>query len=1114
MTNDESPVDVAAVDAAAPGDEAPRGDAAAEQVSASGSAPRRRRAASPSSRTTRARKTASQPTDPIPAPSETQEAAPSVPDMSAAPGILAQASDVPASAEGGAAETAPAATKRPARRPATRRHTAAAEPAQTDGTPPPVAESRDPVAPELVTEQAGPAAAAAAAPAPLTRPTRNRRTARGRGKAEAAVEAAPGAEQVPSTEMEAPVVETPVSADAPTAPEPIGEPVTRTRRTPRGRRRGAPEALASETDTAVAAAPLVESPLPVVEPPVQTVAEEMVAEPAKGRGRRAAAPRKRAEAPVELQKGARLVTRRGVVDLVINGQTVPPVLFFGNMDGAKEQRRVVSEVQRAAQAGVHLYSTLIELICPLPPEDVVYDMLDTRIQALLDADPQGYVIPRIVFVPAPGWRKQYPNEVNHYADGTTDDPSIASDLFWREAEQAIGAVVEHVRRTTYGERVIGYHLERGEWFHPADGGYDRSYANREAFRTWLRHKYKNSEAALRASWYDGQVQFYTAEIPAAPTSPRPELAFLEPRRDRCTIDFLEYTSDITADRLISLARAIKEASDGQALVSVCYGYTFEFGHTYSGHLSLGKVLSSTAIDILSGPPSYRDRQAGGAGSFPSPVHSCALHGKLWISEDDTKTYLAAGAESPDDFNPRIENRFFTEQVQERAVGKSLAYQCGISWMDTWGEGWLDSPDVWQQPGQGVTRLASYLPLRKPPAPEVAFIVGEKSLCHVQRGEAFVRRILQDHRDMAQRCGASVGFYLQSDLTARAFPTDAKLYVFLTPYRLSGEQREAIKEKLQSNKKTLVWLFAPGTCDSRGEPEESAHELVGITLRQQSWNSEVGSRIVDSRHPIVSQMHQRTVGIRERLNPSFYIDDENPRVTILAEYQQSGLPSIAVRELDGWSSVFCGEPTLSMDLLRGLCKYAGVHLFTPTGDDYLFAGDGWITLHCVREGQKTLALPAPAAVFDMTENRFLGEDLREVRLAVRARTTHRLCVGTIESLRKLGFPGVEKAARARRGRAAARPETVAAEAVETLADMLPPSETHLPIESSAPLDGVVDEMEPIEVAADGPEGENGAAGESEQDRHRRRRRRGGRGRGRRGGRGGAPAGAPAGDAPAG
>src|SRR5690348_1975980 len=100
MTNDESPVDVAAVDAAAPGDETPRGDAAAEPVSASGSAPRRRRAASPSPRTTRARKTASQPTEPIPAPSGAQELVSAAPETSVSPGALVQTSELPASPKG------------------------------------------------------------------------------------------------------------------------------------------------------------------------------------------------------------------------------------------------------------------------------------------------------------------------------------------------------------------------------------------------------------------------------------------------------------------------------------------------------------------------------------------------------------------------------------------------------------------------------------------------------------------------------------------------------------------------------------------------------------------------------------------------------------------------------------------------------------------------------------------------------------------------------------------------------------------------------------------------------------------------------------------------------
>jgi hypothetical protein len=1118
MSNDESPVDVAATSAAAPGDEAPRGDAAAEPASATPTAAsRRRRTTTPNPRPTRSRKTTNQEAG-------TTTAESSAPIEAAALAEPAVAQPAPATVE----EPAAPAAKRPARRTTSRKRAADeapslsleapdAAPVSTTETPAAFAES-----PVVAPPDEAPSVAPSEAP---TRPTRRRATRRG---AVEAVAEPPIQAEAPAAplEVEAPVAEA-TTRQADTIPtEPTAEPATGgRRRTTRGRRRGGSEPQAPLENFAPVVEQTEARPIEVegrpVEAAVMEIAPEGPVEAPGGRRRRTAtAPRKRAETPVEPDRGARLVTRKGVVDLVINGRSYPPVLFFGNMEGQKEQRRVVSQVQRAAQAGVHIHSTLVELICPLPPDDTVYETLDSRLQALLEADPQGYLIPRIVFVPAHGWRKQYPNEVNHYADGSTDDPSIASDLFWREAESALRAVVEHVRRMTYGERVIGYHLERGEWFHPADGGYDRSYANREAFRNWLRHKYRNSEAALRASWYDGQVQFYTAEIPAAPTGSRTEQAFFEPRKDRRTIDFLEYTSEITADRLIALSRAIKEASSGQLLVSVCYGYTFEFGHTFSGHLALGKVLESPAVDIISGPPSYRDRQAGGAGSLPSPVHSCAVHGKLWVTEDDTKTYLAPSNESPDDFNPRVENRFFTEQVQARAIGKTLAFQSGISWMDTWGEGWLDAGDVWEGITGSLARYAAYAPHRKQPTPEVVFVVGEKSLLHVQRGEPFVRRILQEHRELAQKCGASVGFYLQSDLTARAFPTDARLYIFLTPYRLTPEQRIAIKEKLQGGGRTLVWLFAPGTCDARGEPGESAHDVVGITLRQQSWNSEVGSRIVESRHPIVQQMQQKTVGVRERLNPSFYVDDDNPKLTTLAEYQQSGLPSIAVREVDSWRSVFCGEPTLSLDLLRGLCRYTGAHLFTAAGDDYLFAGDGWVTLHAVRDGQKTLFLPSPLAVYDLTEDRYLGEDLREVRFFAKARTTHNLYVGTPEMLRKLGFPGVEKATRGRRGRAAKVEEVVETrtENVETLADVLAPSISHLPEESDAIAPALLEGDVSLELSPGDAEDEanpdNDASADGDQERHRRRRRRGGRGRGRRGGRGGSPAGSPTGETPPG
>ena len=427
-------------------------------------------------------------------------------------------------------------------------------------------------------------------------------------------------------------------------------------------------------------------------------------------------------------------------------------------------------------------------------------------------------MPRLVFVPARGWKREYPTEISQYTDGTTGDPSLTSARFWQEAERALEVLIQHIQTQTYGERVFGYHLERGEWFQPADQGYDRSMANRDAFRDWLREKYKDSLILLRAAWYDGDVQFHTAEIPPpVPAKPNPQRAFYETRRERSVIDFNEFTSESTANRLALLARAVKKASHNNALVSVCYGYTLEFGHGFSGHLALDRVLASPHIDLITGPPSYRDRKPAGAASFPAPIDSPPLHGKLWLSEDDTKTYLAPAAQDPDDFNPRLNDRFATEQAQARAMGRALATDTGIGWMDLWGEGWLDDDGFWERIGQFTDRLARQqreADLSPSASPDVVMLMDEKSLLHVQKGELFFRKLTNGLRDTLQRSGAAYKLYLQSDLTAPDFPTDARLYVFLTPYRLTGEQRTAIKEKLQRDNKTLAWLYAPGACEER------------------------------------------------------------------------------------------------------------------------------------------------------------------------------------------------------------------------------------------------------------------------------------------------------------
>ena len=542
------------------------------------------------------------------------------------------AEPVPSAAETAAPETATETPKRRTRRPKAETPAALSE----------AAPAAEPVAELPVSESAAAIAPDGAKPS-------RRRTPR-LGKNTPAEPITDSVAEIPASEI-LPADETmpmgyvvPVTEDAPETPEPETD-------RPR-RRRGNRRRRDSANETTTPAAPLVSEVVtgfPAAEPGTDLPGSESV--PATERTRRnrrggrtrrgreevgAAATEEAAvilapvierEPEIDRSVGAHLIARNGQPEIHINDTPYPPVLFFGNMDEDGAKSKVLSEVRFAARAGVHLHSTLFELPCPLTETSNALDKFDSVVRAVLDADPEGYVMPRLVFVPARGWKREYPTDMVSYAEGTGSDPSLTSERFWQEAERALTTLITHVRENLWGQRVFGYHLERGEWFQPLDGGYDRSIANRDAFRDWLREKYHNDLVGLRAAWYDGEVQFHTAEIPPLVTRPNPQRAFYETRRGRRYIDFNEFTSESTANRLVSLAKSAKKAARHQALISVCYGYTFEFGHDFSGHLALDRLLASPHIDILSGPPSYRDRKPGGAASIPAPVDSLLLHGQ-------------------------------------------------------------------------------------------------------------------------------------------------------------------------------------------------------------------------------------------------------------------------------------------------------------------------------------------------------------------------------------------------------------------------------------------------------------------------------------------------------
>ena len=161
----------------------------------------------------------------------------------------------------------------------------------------------------------------------------------------------------------------------------------------------------------------------------------------------------------------------------INGEAHPPYFFFVNAEAAERGEVVDSRsVRRRSPA-----CTSIRRHVPAVENaygDRSFGAIDALVQQVLASDPDGYLLPRLQFVPTNFWARTHPDQMARYADGSEGDVSLASPEFWADCVDALEALIAHFSDPTTpgGDRVIGFHLERGEWFHDAQSGPDLSGA--------------------------------------------------------------------------------------------------------------------------------------------------------------------------------------------------------------------------------------------------------------------------------------------------------------------------------------------------------------------------------------------------------------------------------------------------------------------------------------------------------------------------------------------------------------------------------------------------------------------------------------------------------------
>lgn len=759
---------------------------------------------------------------------------------------------------------------------------------------------------------------------------------------------------------------TQATEDSSAAPveEPTEAPVRKVRQSRRGEKR---EAAIQREQTAP-------EPVVVAEPePVKVETREIVRVPA--------------DAP-------QVTVRDGVPTLVRDGRVFPPLFFFGSVGDEHKLENILEQVKMASEVGVHVFILFVELeVNDNHRADDAVKLAGYLTKQITAVDPQAQLIFRVVFTAASNWEQKYKQGRYVAENGGVPEPSISDDEFWMDAEACLVDFVQKTQKLDTGKNVMGVHLERGEWFFASGWGYDQSPAAQEAFRKWVRLRYRNDSVALCASWFDGQVQFDTVSVPEYLDKTRAGEEFVRTgRKSQRWVDYHLFLSDSTVERIGRLAHAAKKASDGYFLVGVSYGYSFEWSHPANGHLSLGKLLRNPEVDFIAGPPSYKNREPGGSSPFPGPVDSFALNGKLYVSEEDFKTPIS-GKFEPDDFNPVMKTPQALETVHWRGAGSALAHSSGVCWMDLWGNGWLKTHGIWER-GKDVLRSLVTRMAAPPADPEVAVFIDERSLSYLVDERAF-SLLVQNVRESILRSGLSVGFYLLSDLAHREHFPEAKLYVFLNAWDIRPEVRSAIKSRLQRDGKVLFWMYAAGLFDGGRDALERVREVTGIALKRQPFACKSGTSIVHRKHPLCEALPERNLNFGGELEPSYFAIPEDS--VVLGEYTSTGLPSYVVRDFQGeepgqsWTSVFLGEPVVTPALFRALGQMAGAHVWNYV-EDVVHVRAPFVTVHCRGAGPRTLAVPDKASVYNLQRSEWCATEASQHKFVATDGSTHLFLVG--------------------------------------------------------------------------------------------------------------------------
>lgn len=622
----------------------------------------------------------------------------------------------------------------------------------------------------------------------------------------------------------------------------------------------------------------------------------------------------------------------------------------------------------------------------LGPGQYDFSDMDEKMRLILEANPDAYVFPRVYLCSPPWWDEQHPEQLVKWDDGTVERsiarkktfPSWASEEYRQATADNLRHFIEHVRKQWYAGRVIGYHIASGmweEWFYwsttgSSDGLSDMSDYSEpmvQAFRKWLGSKY-GTDASLRDAWSNPAVSLATAPIPTkAERQAADVFVWRDPAIRGNVIDYYSFYCENVTGIIKHLARTVKQATNGEQLVGVFYGYMF-FSYADSwmqdnGHLALHKLLESDDVDFLTAPSSYAYRQLGiGYSIGQNATDAIRLHGKYYMNENDYRTHLNADQE---DYR-RISTIQESEATQLRELGNMITRGWGGWWFDM-GGGWYDEPQFMNIISKLNEIGEKSVRFDRSGSSEIAVVVDEESVFYTGLKKTLMLPLMYDQTLPLGKMGCPYDWVLLNDLD-KAGPY--KFYIFINAFHVNDRQKQAVARLKRRGARAFLWLYGAGFAGDKSLDVRGCTDLTGINM---AMLGEAGPLFVQINGKGASVLDSGTAdlvyGSKNIIGPILYPDD--PGASVLGSLQGRGVPGLVLKNIDGLDVYYSAAPTLPCAVLRGMAARAGVHVYNDR-DDVLYVNKSFLSIYAVDAGVRTIRLPGCMDVYDVYADATIAE----------------------------------------------------------------------------------------------------------------------------------------------